>query len=950
MDQGSVGLLEREQELGRIDAALGAATAGSGRTVVIEGVAGIGKSRLLARAVEAAEDRDLVVLKARARELESGFAFGVVRQLLERPFRDADEGRRAALLAGAARLAEPLVAPDASAQGEAVGDTGGSNFPLLHGLYWTLANLADEGPVLVTIDDAHWADTASLGFLAFLAPRLAELPVLLALTARPRGPRASALLDELIVEPTAEVLRPRPLSSAAISDLATSAMRAPVDEQFAAACREVTGGNPFLLEGLLSELAEEEVDPIAAAAPRVLALGPEAVGRAVLADLARLGPAAVPLAQATAVLEEGRLEDAAQLAGVGIGEARTAADELAAAGILAGGLSLRFRHALVRNAIYGDLHAQARAAMHRRAAALLSEATDGSDAAAAHLMRCAPAADPEAVRLLLAAARGAMRRGSPEAAAVLGQRAVAESPPSEVQGELLWTLAQAEALSGSDAAIGRYEDAIPRLADIAARSEATRELAAIYAMQAGTGQQDRAIAVLEAGLEGLGEDELEFRVALECDSVCFARIGTGGGPRVGAHVERLRGLADADWAAGSPIGRRVLVRAAYDATLASEPALVASELLGRALADGRFIEDEPVESAHFPIAAMSLMAADDFAAAETLLDAGIADAQRRGSAVGFSQGSGYRAMVALRRGALAEAEADARAGLAAARPPESAPLLLACMIDALLEQGQIADAEALLAEHGVGEASGQTHFFLHLLEARGRLRLAGGDPERALGDLVEAVRIQGLLEINNPAVIASHSAAARAQLALGRREPARELALAELERARAFGVPRALGVSLTTLGLTEAGDAGIERLGEAVATLAGSGAVLEHARAEVELGSALRRAGRRIEAREHLRPGLEGAERCGAVPLARRAHEELLATGARPRRAMLSGVSALTASELRVARMAAAGMSNPEIAQSLFVTRKTIEVHLSNCYRKLGIASREDLGVALAEV
>jgi DNA-binding CsgD family transcriptional regulator len=941
---GAHGLLEREQELGRIDAGLGLLAGGAGGVLLIEGAAGIGKSRLLARAVETAREEGFAVLSARGRELESGFAFGVVRQLLERELLDSGAERRSRLLAGAAGLAAPLLLPG---DGAAAGS--GQSFPLLHGLYWTIANLAEERPLLLAVDDAHWADVASLELLAFLAPRLAELPVLLVATARPRGAEEAPLLAALAHEPGTETLRPRPLSQAAVGELASAGLGAASEASFAGACREVTGGNPFLLEELLAELAAEQVDPVAVAAPRVLAIGPEGVGRVVLADLARLGPTAAPLARAIAVLEEARIEDAAALAGIEPAAARDSADELAAAGILADGLQLRFRHALVRNAVYADIHGQARADLHRRAAGLLAADPAGADAAAAHLLRCAPAADPEAAELLVAAGRRALGRGSSEAAVDLLRRAVAEPPAAEGRGEALWLLARAEALGGRPGAAERYEEALPLLADPRARADATRELATIHAMQAGVSEQARAISTLERGLAALEGDDPRLRVALECDLVCFARIGTGLDPRVEVHVAQLRGLAEESWEGGTAIGRRVLVRAAYDAAIACEPVATVRALLDPALADGRFVAEEPVESAPFPIAALTLLALDDYATAAEVLEIGIAAAQARGSAVGFSQASAYRSMAALRRGALAEAEAEARAGLEATQVPESMPLALACLADALLEQGRTAEAEAALEGHGLAEGTGHTHFYLHLLEARGRLRLAAGEPERALADLVEAVRLQGELNLENPAALSSHSSAARALMTLGRAEEAAALAADELERARRAGSAGATGRALAVSGLALGGEEGAGLLREAVAVLAGSGAELELARARVDLGAALRRSGARAEAREHLRAGLEGAGRCGAAPLAERAREELLASGARPRRALASGAGALTASELRVARMAAEGLSNPEIAQRLFVTRKTVEVHLSHAYRKLDISSREQLGEALAK-
>ena len=160
-------------------------------------------------------------------------------------------------------------------------------------------------------------------------------------------------------------------------------------------------------------------------------------------------------------------------------------------------------------------------------------------------------------------------------------------------------------------------------------------------------------------------------------------------------------------------------------------------------------------------------------------------------------------------------------------------------------------------------------------------------------------------------------------------------------------MPRAIGIAHRTLGLVEGGKQGLGLLEEAVRVLDSSPARLEHARALVELGAARRRAGERAAAREPLREGLDLANRCGATRLEERALAELAATGARPRRAMLTGRDALTATEQRIAQMAAEGMSNPEVAQALFVTRKTVENHLGRIYPKLGINSREQLGAAL---
>ena len=237
--------------------------------------------------------------------------------------------------------------------------------------------------------------------------------------------------------------------------------------------------------------------------------------------------------------------------------------------------------------------------------------------------------------------------------------------------------------------------------------------------------------------------------------------------------------------------------------------------------------------------------------------------------------------------------------------------------------------------------------------ARGRLRLAQGRPAEALADFQTCAAMFSpevwgteMRDVGLPA--RARRRRAQALLRLGRARGARELAEAELADVRAFGAPRALGIALRVAGLARGRRA---RARAARANrwprLRSSPALLERARSLAELGAALRRAGQRAAAREPLAEALDLAARCGARPLAARAREELKATGARPRRAWRTGVEALTPSELRVARLAAEGRTNREIAHELYVTLKTIEGHLSRAYAKLGIEGRAQLPQAL---
>jgi DNA-binding CsgD family transcriptional regulator len=199
----------------------------------------------------------------------------------------------------------------------------------------------------------------------------------------------------------------------------------------------------------------------------------------------------------------------------------------------------------------------------------------------------------------------------------------------------------------------------------------------------------------------------------------------------------------------------------------------------------------------------------------------------------------------------------------------------------------------------------------------------------------------------NPMDAPWRSHKAHALSALGRQDEARELVGTELERAHAWGAPGTVARTLRTLGTLER-DRGLAHLEEAVALTATSPARLEHAKALAGLGAALRRARRPTVAREPLRVALEIAVVSGAERLAEHVRSELYASGARPRTATLTGVGSLTATELRVAELAAGGATNREAAQALFVTPKTVEMHLGNVYRKLGIRSRRELPAALA--
>ena len=404
-------LLERDAELGAVAALVDAARSHAGRLLAFEGRAGMGKSRLLGATRERAETAGLRVVAARAGELETEFAFGVVRQLFEPVLATAEPAEREALLAGAAALAAPLFG---DAAGAAAAPAGAASFPTLHGLYWLVANLSAQRPLLLSIDDLHWCDAPSLRWLAFLSRRLEGLALLVAVALRPpRQAHEAPLLAELEADPEALVVRPGPLGPASIRRLAADALGAEADDGFAQACLAATGGNPLFVRALLDALRTEGVVPRAGEAGRVAELGPSAVSRALELRLLRLSPAAGALIRAIAVLGDGTpLPRAAALAELEPAAAADAVTELVAADLLRSQVPLEVVHPVVRTAVHEAMGAAASVA-HRRAAGLVLDAGGRPEQAAAHLLPTEPAGDAFVVAALQDAAERAPRRRGP---------------------------------------------------------------------------------------------------------------------------------------------------------------------------------------------------------------------------------------------------------------------------------------------------------------------------------------------------------------------------------------------------------------------------------------------------------------------------------------------------------------------------------------------------------
>lgn len=927
-------LLERERELAQLDEALEGAAAGSGRLVVIEGPAGIGKTKLLSEACGRARARGMRVLVARCSDLEREYSFGAARQLFERLVATPSGDSGSVLLAGQAAPAASILDPSLIPSPPRMFPED-NRFAGLNALFWLTVNLTGEMPLLLAFDDLQSCDESSLRFVEFLARRLEGLGVVVLVSLRTGAPGVDGgVVAVLLGGPSVLVLRPDGLSREASTEVIRAAYSAEPDAAFADACHAATGGNPLLLAELVRVLAADRVAPTADHADRVLAIGPGALSHTVERRFAGLSGDAVRLAQAAAVLGDGGgFPVAAELAGLDREQADDAHVALTRVRILRPGDRIEFVHPLVRATVYADLGVGGQELAHRRAAQLLARSGASPEQVAAHLLRTRPGHEPDVVATLGDAARRALIAGDPPAAVAYLRRALAESSAADEHARLLGSLGTAETLVEAPAAIDHLDQARRLETDPLRRAEIAALLARTLFFR---GRFADAVAICREALDQDSPSD-DLREQLEFTQLhgsCYSAATNELADRL---ADRVRRSEPTD-TVGSRSLHAVL---AYRDARAGAPAVDAASRAERALDGGLLITEDNGGGPQF-CATLVLIAADSPRALETC-DAGLAEAGRRGSVFAFASNKVLRGRALLCCGALAEAEAEIEDGITAAGRwgLTIAPVNAAYLADVQMERGLLDDAARTVDRIERGDL--HDAFGPWLLERRARLDLLAGLPDAAYAAAMAAgehfVRIGG----RNPAFVPWRSQAALARHALGDATEARTLAAREVELARMWGAPRALGRALRVAGLVAAGDRGLSLLREAVTVLDASIARLELARAQVELGAALRRANRRADAREPLRVGLDMADACGAQPLVDRARDELRAAGGRPRHHATTGVDALTPSEQRTAALAARGLPNTEIAHTLFITPKTVEMHLSNAYRKLGIGSRHQL-------
>jgi DNA-binding NarL/FixJ family response regulator len=925
-------LLERERELAAIRRALAQSAQGTGELVMIDGPAGVGKTALLDAAHDAAGDSDLLVLRARGAELERAFGFGVVRQLFDEVLRS---GRfdPAALFTGTARHAAPLLAVEFDGAGTAAPSD--DPFAARHALYWLLANLAAQRPLAVLVDDAHWADGMSLGVLAHIANRLEGIPV--ALLVASRSEEALEGLDVLRRQAGAHgtLLHVQPLGVEAAAMVVR--MFAPAADD--ALCREAhvaTGGNPFLL----AELARAT---LTGGRSSLAGQSPDRVTREIAARLARLPDAARRLASAAAVLGSGApLRQAAALAEVDDAEASAAADALVASGVLRTAHPLEFLHPLVGAAVYAGLGPAARSRDHGRAAHLLDADGASAERVAAQLLRCQPAADEWAFEQLVAAAEQASVRGAADAVATYLERALDEPAPPERRCEILLELGAAQVHADLPAAVAHVREALAGDLDLEQRFRATMLVAGVLGQ---TGFVAEAADVLEQQFDTFA-DRPDLHGQTEAALANITRIDPATRERAAGAIKRMRGRVEA----GTEHDPAVLGTIAAEMGMAGDPVDTMGEIAARAVV-GIEATATAAQGWSWYNAVRALVVGGHYDAALRSMAVALERNRERGAVLDIGGVLTFRAELYLHVGDLASAEVDARTLKEISLTcgwPLGEGFAAAWLGEVLIDRDELEEAERVLTEGPfAGSAVEIAHVYPYIwvLHARGRLRAAQGRPADAVAELREAGQRAAAIGQVSPTVTPWRSLLAYALLDLDERPEAERLVTEELALARRSGAPRAIGMALRAAARI---DDEIPRLREAIEVLRRSEARLERARAHAELGAALRRAGEAEDARASLRCAVDLAHRCGADALEDQALAELRATGARPRRRVTTGAGALTPSERRIAELAAAGQQNREIAEALFVTMATVEFHLRNAYRKLGISSRTQLGAALS--
>ncbi len=518
---------------------------------------------------------------------------------------------------------------------------------MVHGLYWLTVNMAARRPVLVVVDDAHWADVASLRWLAYLAARLEGLPVAVIVALRPAEP-VSSQGPLLAMRARAPAVRPALLSAAAVAGIVRATLGAGTPDARCDALREASGGNPFYLSELLR--AETQQPGGRADADRAHGPASDVVARHVEARIRRLDRGALGLAQALAVLGDGcQLRQAAAMAGLDFASAIQLAAGLVRVEVLATADPPCFLHPIVRAAVEASLAGDQRHAAHRSAAHVLDRDGGALGQVAAHLLRTQPAGDAWAAERLRRAARAAMNAGAPAEAGALLRRAVAEPPAQADRVGVLRELATADANAGRQSALGWLEEALALTADPRLRAEIAHEVAQAYAALF---QWVEAVDVTDRALAELGDRDPALAALLESELVVAGMHDARRASRVGPVMDRLMTRVPSPQTAEALAVARAMVM-----LLASRPTLEVAGAL-----DGALLAAAPAAPNWDTRAALlwAMITAERFGPVEAALPAMVEAAGLGGSARGLIAAYSSVGFLKLRPGALPEADGAAR--------------------------------------------------------------------------------------------------------------------------------------------------------------------------------------------------------------------------------------------------------------------------------------------------
>ncbi|WP_055469259.1 ATP-binding protein [Streptomyces ardesiacus] len=872
-------LWERDEEVATITRAvdiLCADRSSPGTLLEARGEAGVGKTALLAETRRIAEARGCTVWSARGGETLRSVPFNVVRQLLQ-----------PALVSMLPEEARDYLGDWYDIAGPALGiaDPGERQADpqnVCDGLVAAVRRLARrEWPLVLMIDDAHWADQETLRWLAALAERLDETSVLVVIARRPGDVSGDSARH---LEAASAMSRPLAPLNALTPDATAGLTRATLGPHADAAfCREVwavTGGNPYETVELLAKVQDSELQPVEAEAAELRSLNRSARGSGLVARLEQLGVDATRFAWAAAILGGGITVDmVAALATLDRADAARCAELLRGARILSvpdtagqpGADELEFVHPLIATAVYNSIPGALRTAMHGIAAQLVTDSGLGAAAASRHLLKVYPDDDQEVVAQLREAAREHLAVGAPDAARRCLERALQEPPLPESHALVLFELGCATLLTAPSTTIGHLRTALamPGL-DGEQRVDAVFRLSQALLHN---DQLEEAVRTVEA--EAARTPDPSARLRLQAAQYMWEGIHAGetSSPRRSARLAELA----ATCTGRDNAERALLILRGFDAMTHGESAEEVVELCDRALVNGRLAPGLGWTDTEWGLE-LPMMLASSYAYADRLdrAEALFTEALRSYESAGWSGGHlalahAYVGLGHRRRGRLRDAEQSLRASLRIAeRVGRGLPLYWSAtcnLVDTLLARGHVEEARTVADQYGFAPPYPSTIVLPDPRTVRGRLLLATGRTKEGVNELEAAEKAAAARGRHNPVVVPWATELARA---LAAEDPARAARLATDARRQAerFGTDTAIGEALRCAAALETGQRAVRLAAQAVTYLEASPCQYEHAAARVEYGIAARSAA-------ELNRGMALADSCGADGLVARAREAL---------------------------------------------------------------------------